>query len=243
MKYTFAELHLHTAEVSGCASVSGADAPLIFKEQGYDLICVTDHYKYTTFWYYNDNKDPSWEHRANHFLSGYRLAKAAAEKIGLTVLLGAEICFDNCPNDYLVYGLNEEMIYKYPELYRWSVEEFSSFARKNQLFFAQAHPFRNQRMIRTSPSLLDGAEAYNTHDTEHKTPAEDMKRAKLWVKENNLVPLLGQDFHDAENILGAKTAFYGEVRDSETLTKKLHAKEFDFILSNQTITKEDFLTI
>lgn len=241
MKYTYAELHLHTSEVSGCASVSGSQSPLIFKEGGYDLICVTDHYKYTTFWRFNDAGDPSWEKRAEYFLNGYRTAKKVGNKIGLTVLLGAEICFNDCPNDYLVYGLTEEMIYECPELYKYSVAEFSAFAKKNNLFFAQAHPFRNPRMIRTDPSLLDGAEAYNTHDTVHMTPLEDMKNAKLWVKENNLVPLIGQDFHDAENILGAKTALYGEVKDSTTLVNKLSAKEFDIIISNQIITKDEFL--
>lgn len=243
MNYTFAELHLHTSEVSGCASVSGSDSPIIFKENGYDLICVTDHYKYTTFWYYNDNGDPSWKHRANHYLSGYRAAKSVGDKIGLKVLLGAEICFDSCPNDYLVYGLTEEMIYKYPELYKYTVEEFSRFARDKGLFFAQAHPFRNPRMIRTTSSLLDGAEAYNTHDTVHRTPKEDMQNAKQWVKENSLVPLIGQDFHDAENMLGAKTAFYGDVKDTKDLTQKLFAKDFDIVLSNKTITKDEFLTI
>lgn len=224
---------MHTSEVSGCASVSGSHSPVIFKNGGYDLICVTDHYKYTTFWEYNDTGDPSWEKRAEHFLSGYRAARAVGSKIGLTVLLGAEICFDCSPNDYLVYGLTEEMIYDYPELYRWSVEDFSAFAKKKGLFFAQAHPFRNPRMIRTSPSLLDGAEAVNTHDTVHCTPEADKRRAIEWVRENSLIPLIGQDFHDPENILGAKTALFGEVRDPATLVKKLLAKEFEIILPTQ----------
>ncbi|MBE6686706.1 MAG: hypothetical protein E7591_05680 [Ruminococcaceae bacterium] len=232
MNYTFAELHLHTSQVSGCASVSALDSPHIFKDGGYDLICVTDHYKYTTFWKFNDEGDMSWEHRAEHFLSGYRTARSVGDKIGIQVLLGAEICFDCSPNDYLVYGLSEEMIYEYPELYRWSVEKFSAFAREKGLFFAQAHPFRNPRMIRTDPSLLDGAEAVNTHDTVHCTPEKDQQRAVEWVKENKLIPLIGQDFHDAENMLGAKTAFYGDVKDSKTLIKKLFAKEFDIILPN-----------
>lgn len=141
MNFTYAELHLHTAEVSGCASVKGADSPLIFKNGGYDLICVTDHYKYTTFWEFNDAGDPSWEKRAEYFLSGYRKAKAVGNKIGISVLLGAEICFDRCPNDYLVYGITEEMIYEYPELYKWSIEEFSDFARKNNLFFCTGTSF------------------------------------------------------------------------------------------------------
>lgn len=99
-------------------------------------------------------------------------------------------------------------------------------------FFAQAHPFRNPRMIRTDPRLIDGAEAVNTHDNVHCTPLKDQQKAVKWVRDNDLIPLIGQDFHDAENILGAKTALYGEVKDSETLVKKLLSKEFDIILPN-----------
>lgn len=224
MNYTYAELHLHTAEISGCAEVSGAEAVNLFKENGYDLVCVTDHYKYTTFWEFNERGNASWKERADYFMGGYRAAKAEGDRIGLTVLFGCEITFNNCPNDYLVFGLTEEMFYEYPEIYTWTVEKFSEFARKNNIFFAQAHPFRNERMIRTDPRLIDGCEAYNTADN-------DIPASYMWAKENGLIITGGQDYHCYDNMRGLKTAFYGEVKDIDTLTKKLFNKEFDLIIT------------
>ena len=44
MKYTNAELHFHTAETSVCAKAFAKDSNPFYKEHGYDLVVVTDHF-------------------------------------------------------------------------------------------------------------------------------------------------------------------------------------------------------
>lgn len=226
MNYTLAELHCHTREVSGCAKVYAPDAVKHFHENGYDLVCLTNHYKRATFWRHYEKGEP-WEESLEIFLDAYRTAKRVGDELGVTVLLAAEITFDSCYNDYLVYGLTEEMFYKYPKLYKMTVEEFSVFAKEHNLFFAQAHPFRNERTVRTDPSLIHGCEILNTYENDNLS---SMK----WARENMLIPLCGQDYHRYDvDMRCAKTAFYGEVKDIDTLKKKLFAREYDIIFPSR----------
>ncbi len=221
MNYTLAELHCHTREVSGCAKVYARDAINHFKENGYDLVCLTNHYKRSIFWRHYEKGEP-FEESLEIFLNAYREAKAEGERLGITVLLAAEITFDSCYNDYLVYGLTEEDFYDNPRMYEMTVVQFSSFARKKGLFFAQAHPFRNERTVRTDPSLIDGCEIINSYENEDTQSIE-------WARDNELIPLCGQDYHRYIDMRGMKTALHGEVKDIETLKQKLFNREYTII--------------
>ncbi len=224
MEYTYAELHCHTSEVSGCAEVSAQEAVRHFKKEGYDLLCITNHYKRSIFWRHWEMGEP-FDETVEIYLDAYRQAKAVGDKIGITVLLGAEITFDSCYNDYLVYGLTEKDFYENPRMYEMTVEEFSVLARKKGLFFAQAHPFRNERTSRTDPRLIDGCEIINSYENDNKLSA-------AWARENNLIPLCGQDYHHPEEMKGNKTAFYGEVKDTDTLIKQLRDQKYKIIINN-----------
>lgn len=230
MQYTYAELHFHTKESSGCGKVSAYDSIPLYRDNGYDLVCVTDHFNRNYFWdYYNEGQ--SWEDAVNAWFAGWNAAKAAGETHGVTVIHGAEFKFDGLPNDYLVYGMKDEMYYEIPRMFEWSPAQFSEFARKNGIFFAQAHPFRDGQ-IRTEPAtLLDGAEVFNScpyHEARNNLTAE-------WAEKNNLIPICGQDFHRYEAMLGCKTRFHGEVKDVQTMIAKLHARDYDMILPDGEI--------
>ncbi len=169
--------------------------------------------------------DEPFDETVEIYLDAYRQAKAEGDKIGITVLLGAEITFDCCYNDYLVYGLTEQDFYENPRMYEMTVEEFSRYARSKGLFFAQAHPFRNERTSRTDPLLIDGCEIFNSYENDNTLSAD-------WARENKLIPLCGQDYHHREEMKGNKTAFYGEVKDIKTLINRLHGKEYKIIINN-----------
>lgn len=225
MKYTLAELHIHTSEVSGCAKITAEEVTQIFKNNGYDLIVITNHFCRGTFWRYYE-LGLSWKDTVDEYLSAYRKAKALGDTIGIKVLFGIEITFDESPNDYLVYGITENFLYEHPELYSMSTAEFSQLARNEGFFFAQAHPHRNENNIKPidDPSLLDGCEAYNFADN-------DIPESYMWAKENCLIIIGGQDYHRYDNMRGLKTAFYGKVENMKTLTEKLFSKEFDLIIT------------
>ncbi|MBQ3099910.1 MAG: PHP domain-containing protein [Clostridia bacterium] len=225
MEYTFAELHFHTKESSGCAEVSAYDAIPQYKENGYDLICVTDHFNRNHFWdhYY---EGLTWEEAVDGWFAGWHAAKKAGEVHGITVLHGAEFKFDGVPNDYLVFGVTDEMYYEIPYMFTWTPEQFSEFARKNNIFFAQAHPFRPNQIQTEPTALIDGAEIFNSHP---EVPYDYNDLAKAWAKENNLIPICGQDYHERHCMVGCKTRFHGEVADMNTLKLKLFTREFDII--------------
>lgn len=49
-----------------------------------------------------------------------------------------EIAFADSPNDYLVYGVTEELLLRYPELYRHDPQSFSGFAGSTVYFSRSA---------------------------------------------------------------------------------------------------------
>lgn len=223
MDYTKAELHFHTAETSVCASVFARDSIPFYKEHGYDLVCVTDHFNSTYFESPVGCSAEQWKRECEKkWFAGWYAAKEAGEKCGVTVLYGAEFQIKDHICEFLVYGMTDEIFLEIPRLFDFSVEQLSAFAEQNHLFIALAHPFRRQD--RPDPSLYHGAEVCNGRlDIENDA-------ARIFAKENRLIPICGQDFHDYEHMRGIMTRFNGEVRDSATLVEKLFARDFDLIL-------------
>lgn len=116
-------------------------------------------------------------------------------KIGLNVLLGMELRFNDDPNDYLVFGIDESFLKENAELYNLTLGQFKKLAASNNLLIYQAHPFR-PFMIPGDPELLDGIEVFNgnlRHDS------KDAKAMEYALK-NNLKLISGSDFHEYEDL-------------------------------------------
>ena len=229
MKYTYAELHFHTKETSHCGQVSAYDSIPIFKEHGYDLVCVTDHFNYEYFDEYLTGK-MSWEDAVEKWFAGWYAAKDAGEKNGVTVLHGAEFRFRESFADYLVFGMTDELYFEHPEMIEMTSAEFSEFAHGHGVYFSQAHPFRNA--FQCDPKYLDGIEIYNFHPREDSNNELTRETAK---KNPHLIPTCGQDYHYLIGMQDCKTRFHGEVRDMDTLLKKLRAREYEMILPDGTV--------
>ena len=184
MAYLF-DTHVHTSETSNCGEVAAADVVKRYIDLGYDGICITDHMNGSTSKRFpGTNKD-----LADGFLKGYRAAKeAAGDK--LKVILGMEIRFPGYGNDYLVFGLDEEFIYNHNMNGFKSIEEFSEFAKENNLIVYQAHPFREDMTI-IDWNLVDGIEVYNGHGG-HDSSNEF---ALAWAKKRGKRMSSGSDFH------------------------------------------------
>jgi predicted metal-dependent phosphoesterase TrpH len=137
----------------------------------------------------------SWKDKVDAYLSGYRSAREEGQKIGITVLLGMELRFDENYNDYLVYGFDESFLLDYKELYNMGLKKFKSFARKNNLLIYQAHPFRSW-VTPANPAYLDGVEVFNgnpRHDSNNQL-------ALTFARKNKLKMLSGSDFHQKEDL-------------------------------------------
>ena len=155
------ELHAHTSECDLYSQVSGKEHVRRLYEKGYSGMVITDHYFcHFNDWFFEELCGKTKEEIIKRRLKGYYAAREEGEKIGFTVLPGAEVRFDGQINDYLIYGADEEFFYKAPYLNELSgLEELKSIL-PDDIVIVQAHPFRNKMTV-CDPSHLFGIEVYN----------------------------------------------------------------------------------
>ena len=188
------ELHAHSAESSRCGSVKAAEVVKEYKEAGYSALVLTDHY-YARF--FDKTSELPWDKQLEKYLKGYNIAQKTAEDKNFKVFLGIEIKFQDDSNEYLVYGLDEEFLFKHPNLHRLSLGEFKTLTidQKQEILIFQAHPFR-LGMAPASNQFLDGLEVYNgnpRHDSQNE-------KALSYAQKNNLKMISGSDFHEYEDL-------------------------------------------
>lgn len=183
------DLHVHTSEVSRCGKVSAAETVRLYKQAGYDAIVITNHFEAGTADYHAQQGRPDF---FQVYSDGLKLAQEAGEKEGLLVLGGYELRFTCNINDYLVYGMPDELAKGYRDLFTLSPHAFSEIAKKYAFLFYQAHPFRDTMVI-TNPDYLFGIEVFNgaaTHDSRNDI-------AELWAEKFHLHRIAGSDCHRA----------------------------------------------
>lgn len=189
--------HVHTAPLSGCAQVPAEEIPALYKAKGYSAIVVTNHYmKYVFEQYYGISGE---RQQLEHFLSGYRAAKRAAEGLGISVWLGAECNPDryNRPGhtypvrEFLLYGTDEAFFLNHPRLYDLSQEELFALCEACGVLMLQSHPFRLPTEP-GNPEAMHGIEALN-RNPRHESRNE---LAGAWAKERGFLIVAGDDFHE-----------------------------------------------
>ncbi len=215
------DLHVHTSEVSSCGRLSAEETVRRYIDAGYSGICITDHYIPSFF----NGRTGAWCDMANAFLEGWRKAKEAAAG-RIDVILGAELRFGRRynANDYLVYGLTEEIIYAYPELCKLSVPEFSRIAKKHNLLLIQAHPMRDN-MERVHLDLLDGMEVYNAHPEQN---SRNESAARL-ARGHDYILTSGSDCHAAGHVGRGGIITDVRIKNSTELCDILLSEKYELI--------------
>lgn len=209
------ETHFHTPLTSHCGNVHPKEAVPKYLENGYDGICVTDHYYRD--WFYEDRlSGMSWSEKIDVWLNGYRAARDAAAGTGCRIILGMELRFTDNMNDHLVFGIDEQFLRTHPELYLLTPADFKTLADQNGLFFAQAHPFRVMCSPR-NPADLHGVEVFNGN-LRHNSYND---KARQFAAEHHLVMTSGSDFHEWEDL--ARGGIYLDTlpKDSKELAQML----------------------
>ena len=158
------ELHAHTSECDVAAHASAAELVRLYHAAGYDGMVITDHYFAHFYkWFADELAGKSHREVMARRLKGYYEARNVGEKLGFTVLPGAEVRFDQSPygiNDFLVYGCDEEFFLTAPRLNELtSLDELYAVLPENACVVL-AHPFR-VRMTVIDPAPLFGIEGYN----------------------------------------------------------------------------------
>lgn len=199
------ELHAHTCPVSECSQVSPKEMVDTYKKLGYDAVAITNHFMY------QHNRIPKEEY-IHTFLYDFEQAKKHGDEIGLKVYLGAEIRFTENNNDYLIFGINKEMLSKIYDLLPEGIENFRKNYPMPDSVFIQAHPMRDG-MQNIDTSLLDGIEAFNMH------PSHNSKvgLASVYAKENNISMIIaGSDFHNPNRNFEGVSALRGTYLPEDT---------------------------
>ncbi len=217
MKFLY-EAHFHTSDVSSCANISAAEAVELYKNAGYSGVVVTDHF--STDCFENKYEGNNWKEKIDYFLRGYKNAKQH-ETNDFTVMLGLEARFEG-ENDYLVYGVDEEFLYKNEWFTKMNIKQFKKLAEKNQLTIIQAHPFRIDSTI-TNPRYIDGIEIYNgnrRHDSSNNI-------AEMWAKKHGFITTSGSDFHEYEDLARGGMALDRFVRDAKEFRAELLSGRYE----------------
>ena len=216
------ELHCHSKSVSQCARVSSEDIINTFTAKGYTTLVLTNHFNRGTM---NDLGATDWSDWVDRFLAGYEELKRDADG-KLIVLLGMELRFDRNTNDYLVFGITKEFLYKYSNMFEMDPRSFHEIAKENGCLFIQAHPFRNG-MVVVQPNELDGVEVFNGHK------GHDSRNdiADAWADKFGLIKTSGTDFHYITSPANGGIFTEKEITTMEELIETLKS-------GNYTLNKE-----
>ena len=211
------ELHAHTSPVSGCSEIAPKEIIDIYKECGYNGIVITNHFNFMGERFTRDEY-------LDYYLKDFEEAKEYGESLGIKVILGAEIRFTENNNDYLIYGVNREILKDIYDLLPYGIENFRKNYKMENSVFLQAHPFRDG-MVKVDPKLLDGIEAFNLHAGHNSRVGQ----AALYAKEENLgIIIAGSDFHHKNrNHEGLAALLTKEMpADSFALASLLKSKDY-----------------
>jgi len=218
------EMHVHTAECDKYAHVRGADIVRMYRDAGYDGMVVTDHY-FDMFltWFAEELSGKTHRQIIDRWLRGYYSAREEGERIGFTVLSGAEVRFDGTINDYLVYGLEPEFFYTAPLLNRLKdVNELISLLPKDACV-VQAHPFRN-KMVVADPLPLFGIEENNGGTEPFRN-----ELARIYAEHYGKAMLSGSDFHKVEHLARGGIISEEEIKTSSDLVTVLRSGKYSLI--------------
>ncbi len=215
-KYKYkTELHLHTFPVSACSEIRADEAVRIYAEAGVHSIVVTNHL----------GKWVRTEYSAQEYLDDYYKAKQAGEKYGVNVILGAELRFDNSPNDYLIYGIDENDIKTLADYTASDIATFYREIKNDRNVIIQAHPFRNG-MERVPSEFLDGIEVFNLHPNHNSR----VGIAARYAKDEKLIVTCGSDFHHPHQEALALVRSKKPLKDSFEVAELIKSQDllFDF---------------
>lgn len=212
------ELHCHTAESSLlCGKVPVRDMVKMYVDGGYSTMVITDHFggKHV--------KGQGNEYEIMKFLEGYNTAKELSDQ--MNIILGMELNFDANANDYLVYGITEDFIRTYPEMYKMNLTDFCDLAHENGMLVYQAHPFRNGLTI-IRPGICDGIEGFNSH------PRHDSRNdiAMAWAKKYDMQMISGSDAHRPQDVAISGIRTKEIIKDAGQLLEVLRSRDYEMII-------------
>lgn len=217
------ETHLHTKYSSKCGWLDEKTLIEGYKAAGYSAIVVTDHFNRTTFDYLNVDLSSDVD-KVQRFLEGYHRMKEEGKRQGIKIYKGAELRFDECENDYLLYGYHSELLRDPESIFRMGIAGFAPIYRAAGALLVQAHPYRKK----CTPAIacyIDGVEIRNT------SPRHENRNALAveYANQFGLIGTCGSDCHRPEDI-GCGGILTEELpEDSYSFARLLRAGKFQIM--------------
>lgn len=217
------ELHVHTAECDLYATLGGAEIVRHYQDAGYHGIVITDHYFSLFYQWFQKDLTDRHQDIIDRYLRGYYAARNEGEKLGFTVLPGAEVRLDSSPNDYLIYGLEAEDFYRLPLLNRQ--ENLSALIEQlpEDVCVVQAHPFRDNMAVQ-NPEPLFGLETYNSHTEPFRN-----ELARTYASHYGKAMTSGSDFHSEGDIAKGGILTSQAIASPKDLITVLHSGNYQLI--------------
>lgn len=209
------ELHLHTKPVSICSDFTAEEVIETYDSLGINTIALTNHFFQGYFDRYG--KDEALQ----MYIDEYHKLKKCGESRGIFVVLGMEIRFTENINDYLVYGINEDDVYKSGDMLDLGIDEYYRQFKNDKNVIIQAHPFRDE-MVRINPNSIDGMETFNLHPRHNNRTA----LACRYAKENNLLQTGGSDYHNEGLEYSCITLSKEPITDSYMMAELIKSQDF-----------------
>ena len=148
------ELHTHSKPMSNCSSAEPKELVAKYKELGYSAVTLANHFIY--------NAGETAEEYVDRFLRDFHEAESEGERLGIKVYLAAELRFTENVNDYLLFGVDKQMLIDIYNLLPEGIENFRKAYAMPDSVLVWAHPKRD-RMTPIDPALVDGVESFNLH--------------------------------------------------------------------------------
>jgi len=182
------DLHVHSKRISFCSSNEDEGLIDLYRSEDYSTVVLTNHLLSNYIPGCNDD----WNKTIETYYDAYEsLRRVGAEK-GISVLFGAEIRFDDCFNDYLLFGADKEFLLAHPFFTKSRLGEFIKITREAGCILVQAHPFRNGMTVKPQDHV-DGYEVYNGHAGHNSRNSIALAWAKL---KGECVMTSGTDHHN-----------------------------------------------
>lgn len=212
------ELHLHTKETSRCGHVPAAEQVRTYHNLGYTGICITDHLHDG---YYDPSLSVSeWHEAMESHLLGYRNAAEEGSKLGMDIILGAELRFPGSDRDYLIYGIGESWLFDHPHMCHMSVQEF--YARyHNEVLIIQAHPYRGYDTV-----YWDSIHGLEICNTSPRHDSRDHLALALLKEHPYFYPIAGSDAHRHGDEGGAALLCEHRIHDSFEMKKVITSEQY-----------------
>ncbi|MDD6573344.1 MAG: PHP-associated domain-containing protein [Thermoflexaceae bacterium] len=216
------DLHVHTSEVSPCGQMNVHEVVDAYLEKKYDGIWIANHFHKE---FLERTLEMEWKEKIDFYLQPVREARKYAVN-GFFTGLGMELRFLSDPNDYLIFGLTEELLYR--EAKEWLYMDLESFYKryKDELIIIQAHPNREDSSYPADINYLHGMEAINTsprHDSGNE------KTQKILILNPWMIPTAGSDSHRPEDVGRSGILTLEEIKEETQLIQVFKKRAYRLI--------------